>query len=61
MQFLTRHTYRIVSFADVGAKDVTDFLAWYPASDLVKRIGTDWVDLPRRVYIDEYEDDKAVI
>ena len=32
--------------------DVTEFLAWYPVSDLVNRIGTDWVDLPP-VHIDE--------
>jgi hypothetical protein len=39
--------YRVVSFADVGQKDVSDFLkAGYTAEDLVRRIGTDWVCTP---------------
>jgi hypothetical protein len=39
--------YRVVSFEDVGAKDVTDFLeAGHTAEELAQRIGTDWVDVP---------------
>jgi hypothetical protein len=49
-----------VSFADVGAKDVTDFLMWYPVSDFVKRIGIDWIDL-LPVHIDEYQDAEIVV
>lgn len=35
--------YRVVSFEDAGAKDVTDFLAVHTMEDLVRRIGADWV------------------
>lgn len=37
--------YRVVSFADVDAKDVTEFLVdlGHPVAELVERIGSDWV------------------
>jgi hypothetical protein len=38
--------YRIVTFGDAGAKDVTDFLAENRVEDLVRRIGIDWVRMP---------------
>ena len=38
--------YRVVSFEDAGAKDVTDFLAVHTVEDLVRRIGADWVRMP---------------
>ncbi len=39
--------YRIVTFADVGQKDVTDFLAaGHTKEELAVRIGTDWVNIP---------------
>jgi len=39
--------YRVVSFDDVGAKDVTDFLeAGHTVEELAQRIGTDWVKVP---------------
>lgn len=38
--------YRVVSFEDAGAKDVTDFLAVHTMEDLVRRIGADWVRMP---------------
>jgi len=43
--------YRVVSFGDVGKKDVTDFLGEHTVEDLVRRIGSDWVRMPdgRRV------------
>jgi len=40
-----------MTFGDVGAKDVTDFLAEHTVADLVRRLGSDWVRMPdgRRV------------
>lgn len=39
--------YRVVTFEDVGQKDVTDFLqAGHSEQELARRIGTDWVDVP---------------
>jgi hypothetical protein len=49
-----------VSFADVGVKDVTDFLAWFTVTDLVKGIGTDWLGLAP-VHIDGCQDDEIVV
>ena len=40
--------YRVVSFEDVGAKDVTDFLAGHTAEELAQRIGMDWVEVPNQ-------------
>jgi DNA primase len=46
-----RIEYRVVTFADSSAKDVTEFLAEHTVEDLVRRLGTDWVRMPdgRRV------------
>lgn len=39
--------YRVVSFEDVGAKDVTEFMeAGHTAEELAQRIGTDWIEVP---------------
>lgn len=38
--------YREVSFADAGAKDVTEFLEEHTVEELVRRIGPDWVRMP---------------
>ncbi len=39
--------YRVVSFEDVGAKDVTEFLeGGHTVEELAQRIGTDWVNIP---------------
>jgi len=35
-----------VTFDDVCAKDVTDFLAEHTVEDLVRRLGSDWVRMP---------------
>jgi len=37
---------RVVTFGDVGAKDVTEFLAEHTVEDLVRRMGSDWVRMP---------------
>ena len=41
-----RIEYRVVTFGDVGTKDVTDFLGEHTVEDLVRRMGTNWVRMP---------------
>jgi len=38
--------FRMVTFEDAGAKDVTEFLAEHTVEELVRRIGADWVRMP---------------
>jgi hypothetical protein len=46
--------YRIVTFEDVGAKDVTEFLEEHSVEELVRRIGPDWVCMPDGKRLDGY-------
>jgi hypothetical protein len=38
--------YCVVSFADTGAKDVTEYLENHSPSELARLIGTDWIYPP---------------
>jgi 5S rRNA maturation endonuclease (ribonuclease M5) len=47
--------YRVVTFGDVGQKDVTDFLeAGHSVEELAERIGTDWIHVPGQHQIPYY-------
>jgi len=45
---------RVVTFEDVGAKDVTEFLEEHSVKELVRRIGVDWVCMPDGTRLDDY-------
>ena len=38
--------YRVVTFQDAGAKDVTEFMENHTSEELLSRIGPDWANLP---------------
>ena len=40
---------RVVSFADTGAKDLTEYLQSHSPSELARLIGTDWIYPPDSV------------
>ena len=52
--------YRVVSFEDAGAKDVTDFLAVHTLEDLVRRIGADWVRMPDGTRLNESDSSEVL-
>jgi DNA-binding MarR family transcriptional regulator len=48
--------YRVVTFADAGHKDITEFLeAGHTVKELAERIGTDWVEAPTQSAVQEHE------
>ena len=48
-----RIKYRVVTFDDVGAKDVSEFMENHTAEDLLNRISPDWVEMPDGQYLEE--------
>ncbi|HEX3987537.1 MAG TPA: CHC2 zinc finger domain-containing protein [Acidobacteriaceae bacterium] len=56
-----RISYREISFAGTGAKDLTDYIADHKARDLIRMIGGDWVRLPDGSSLDSDDDPMALI